>query len=220
MLLERRIETGNKTNYLSTDLDYNNIADEKLAALYVNGRDEAAFNELVNRFGDKIYRLAMRITKSPESAEEVLQRVFVKLVGKLRLFRGDSKLSTWIYTVSSNEAFRYLRERNGSREYSLDELSDKQSDEHKGWLQPRDTNPDPESNAINTEVSEILDKAVNELQEEYRTVFQLRDVEGLSNCEVAEILGLSIPAVKSRILRARTQLKDKLSKQISKDIIS
>ncbi|NIX15949.1 MAG: sigma-70 family RNA polymerase sigma factor [Candidatus Dadabacteria bacterium] len=219
MLLERAIETGNKTNYLSTNLDYSNIADEKLAALYVDRNDDNAFNELVNRFGDKIYRLAMRITKSPESAEEVLQRVFVKLVEKLSLFRGDSKLSTWIYTVSSNEAFRYLRERNGSREYSLDELSDKNSDNTSGWLQPMDTNPDPENNAINSELLEILDKAINELQEEYRIVFQLRDVEGLSNIEVSEILGLSLPAVKSRILRARTQLKEKLSRRIKQDMV-
>ncbi|NIP38844.1 MAG: sigma-70 family RNA polymerase sigma factor [Candidatus Dadabacteria bacterium] len=227
MIRQTGLGVSNPLNFINSnsaldikEQDYKDIEDEKLAALYVNGKDDAAFSELVNRYGDKVYRLAMRITKSPESAEEVLQRVFVKLVEKLGMFRGDSKLSTWIYSVSTNEAFRYLREKNSSREYSLDELSDKESDMSSGWFQPRDNNPDPENNAINSELSEILDKAINQLPKEYRTVFQLRDVEGLSNIEVAKILGLSLPAVKSRILRARTQLKNKLSKRLKQDMMS
>ena len=159
--------------------EYKNISDEQLASLYVNERDDYAFNELVNRYGDKIYRLAMRITRSSQSAEEVLQRVFVILVEKLALFRGDSRLSTWIYSVSSNECFRYLREKNGSREYSLDELSDNQSGEDISRFQPESLNPDPEDRAINTELTDLLDNAINELPGKYRTVFQLRDVEEL-----------------------------------------
>ena len=77
-----------------------------MLSLYVNNRDDYAFNELVSRYGDKIFRLAMRITKSPQIAEEVLQSVFVKLVEKLGMFRGESKLSTWIFSITTNECFK------------------------------------------------------------------------------------------------------------------
>ena len=224
MIRQTTLETKNPLNYLNSDLnltkkepEYQNIADEKLAALYVNDKDDGAFTELVNRYGDKIFRLAMRITKSPQAAEEVLQSVFVKLVEKLATFRQESKLSTWIYTISTKECFRYLRRRNNSKETSLEELSEREDGTSSVGLQIKSDDYDPENSAINLEISELLDKAVNELEHEYRTVFQLRDVEGLSNSEVAEVLGLSVPAVKSRILRARTQLKNKLSKSFSKN---
>ena len=93
-------------------------------------------------------------------------------------------------------------------------MTDIKSNDGKIWFQLENPESNPEDNAINTELSQLLDKAINELAEEYRTVFQLRDVEGLSNNEVAEILELSLPAVKSRILRARTQLKNKLSRYL------
>ena len=195
------------------ELEYKDIPDEKLASLYVNNKDDYAFNELVSRYGDKIFRLAMRITKSPQIAEEVLQNVFVKLVEKLGMFRGESKLSTWIYTISTNECFRYIRTRNNRnlKDISVDEYNDKNKGMSSDVLQIKDDDYNPEDKAINMERVKMLDKAVNELAEDYRTVFQLRDIEGLTNKEVAEVLGLSLSAVKSRILRARTQIKNKLS---------
>jgi len=195
------------------ELEYIDIPDEKLASLYVNNKDDYAFNELVSRYGDKIFRLAMRITKSPQIAEEVLQSVFVKLVEKLGMFRGESKLSTWIFSITTNECFRYIRNRNKNnlREISVDEYNDKDSRISSEGLPIKDEDSNPEDTAINLEQREILDRAIDELSEEYRVVFQLRDIEGLSNNETAEVLGLSLSAVKSRILRARTQIKNKLS---------
>ncbi|TDI95317.1 MAG: sigma-70 family RNA polymerase sigma factor [Deltaproteobacteria bacterium] len=198
----------------STKLNYKELNDEKLASLYVNDRDDDAYNEIVNRYGEKIFRLAMRITKNPESAEEVLQNVFVKLIEKLGTFREESKLATWIYTVSSNEAFMFLRSKNKSsfKEISVEEFNNKDNGSAYEGLQIKYDGFGPDDSAINAQQQEILERAISELHEEYRIVFQLRDVEGLSNQQAADVLGLSLPAVKSRILRARNQLKKKLAR--------
>ena len=198
----------------STKLNYKELNDEKLASLYVNDRDDDAYNEIVNRYGEKIFRLAMRITKNPESAEEVLQNVFVKLIEKLGTFREESKLATWIYTVSSNEAFMFLRSKNKSsfKEISVEEFNSKDNGSAYESLQIKYDGFGPDDSAINAQQQEILERAISELHEEYRIVFQLRDVEGLSNQQAADVLGLSLPAVKSRILRARNQLKKKLAR--------
>lgn len=198
----------------STKLNYKELNDEKLASLYVNDRDDDAYNEIVNRYGEKIFRLAMRITKNPESAEEVLQNVFVKLIEKLGTFREESKLATWIYTVSSNEAFMFLRSKNKSsfKEISVEEFNSKDNGSAYEGLQIKYDGFGPDDSAINAQQQEILERAISELHEEYRIVFQLRDVEGLSNQQAADVLGLSLPAVKSRILRARNQLKKKLAR--------
>ncbi|NIP37999.1 MAG: sigma-70 family RNA polymerase sigma factor [Candidatus Dadabacteria bacterium] len=199
--------------FTEAELNYNELKDEQLASLYVNNKDDGAYNEIVNRYGEKIFRLAMRITKNPESAEEVLQNVFVKLIEKLGTFREESKLATWIYTVSSNEAFMYLRgkNKNSSKEISVEEFNNNENGSSYEGLQIKYDGFGPDDSAINVEQSEILDKAIGELPEEYRVVFQLRDVEGLSNQQAADVLGLSLPAIKSRILRARNQLKKKLA---------
>lgn len=198
----------------STKLNYKELNDEKLASLYVNDRDDDAYNEIVNRYGEKIFRLAMRITKNPESAEEVLQNVFVKLIEKLGTFREESKLATWIYTVSSNEAFMFLRSKNKSsfKEISVEEFNNKDNGSAYEGLQIKYDGFGPDDSAINAQQQEILERAISELHEEYRIIFQLRDVEGLSNQQAADVLGLSLPAVKSRILRARNQLKKKLAR--------
>ena len=221
MISQTSLEISNPLNTLYPnfnlnlkELEYKNMQDEELASLYVNDRDNYAFNELVSRFGDKIYRLAMRITKSPDSAEEVLQNVFINLIQKLGTFRGESKLSTWIYTITTNECFRYISNRNkyNFKEISVEEFKEKDKDLSSEGLTINDEVNNPENSAINLERINILENAVNQVPEEYRVVFQLRDIEGLSNKEVAEVLGLSLPAVKSRILRARVQIKDKISK--------
>lgn len=203
-----------KIDSYSTKLNYKELNDEKLASLYVNDRDDDAYNEIVNRYGEKIFRLAMRITKNPESAEEVLQNVFVKLIEKLGTFREESKLATWIYTVSSNEAFMFLRSKNKSsfKEISVEEFNNKDNGSAYEGLQIKYDGFGPDDSAINAQQQEILERAISELHEEYRIVFQLRDVEGLSNQQAADVLGLSLPAVKSRILRARNQLKKKLAR--------
>lgn len=212
--LNSRIDYNNNNHqsYSSTPVNYGEIGDELLASLFVNNHDDNAFSEIVDRYGDKIFRLALRITRSEESAEEILQNVFIKLIEKLETFREESKLSTWIYSVSSNESFLYLRNRykNRSRQVSIEELSNNEQNDNNRSYEISDQYYSPDENLISSQHRNILDKAINELPEEYRVVFQLRDIEGLSNNEVADILGLSLPAVKSRILRARNQLRKKL----------
>jgi RNA polymerase sigma-70 factor (ECF subfamily) len=221
MLRESSLELTNPLHSLSINynkntehLRYKKMSDEKLASLYVSNRDDSAFNELVSRYGDKIFRLAMRISRSPEIAEEVLQIVFIKLIQKLGDFRGQSKLSTWIYSISANECFNHIKRINKSnfKQLSIENYNNTDKDFNNEGLQIKDDDNNPEDIAVNTEHLEILESAINELHEDYRVVYQLRDIEGLSNKQAAQALGLSVSAVKSRIMRARTQLKNKLSK--------
>lgn len=188
------------------------LSDEELVRSFVETQDEEIFNELVNRYGDKIYRIALRITRNHSNAEEVLQKVFITLIKKLYTFRRESKFSTWIYGVTVNTSYEHLRiEKRYKNDMSLEDYISFVED---GALKEAQTNdwPDrPDEVLFSKEVIEIVERAVNELPMHYGTVFHLRDVEGLSNVEVAKILRLSLPNVKSRIHRARLFLKNKLS---------
>lgn len=189
------------------------IADEKLIELFTITNDEKAFEEIVNRYGDKIYGLAFRITRDHHRAEEVLQEVFLTLVKKVDTFRGESKFSSWLYRVTMNASYMYLR---ADKKYESDmSLEDYAPYDENGLLVykmiSRDWTDRPDEALFNKETMEKIEAAVGELPESYMVVFHLRDIEGLSNEEIAEILGLSIPAVKSRLHRARLFLRDKLS---------
>jgi len=172
--------------------------------------DSAAFNELVRRYEGKIFRLAMHVTQNREDAEDVLQETFLKAYEHLDQFKGDSKFYTWIVRIAVNQALMKLRRRKTDKSVSLDETIDTGEDtvtrEVAAW------DEDPEQRFSREELGGILDSAVQSLEPLYRSVFVLRDVEELSTEETAEVLGLSIPAVKSRLLRARLQLREKLTR--------
>jgi len=172
--------------------------------------DQTAFASLVNRYEGKIFRLAMNITQNREDAEDVLQESFLKAYEHLDQFQGNSKFYTWIVRIAVNQALMKLRKRKSDRSVSLDEQIDTGEDtvvrEIAAW------DPDPEQQLNQGELQTILAEAVDSLAPIYRTVFTLRDVDGLSTEETAEALDLSIPAVKSRLLRARLQLRDRLTK--------
>ena len=192
--------------------NYENLDDEELINLFVSSDDEKSFDELVNRYANLIFRIARRITGNECAAEDVLQNVFLILVTKLSTFQGKSKLSTWIYTIATNESLLSKRKNisRGNTEISTELNSPETEFRGKLCFDPEALLPDDIVQA--GEFNVLLENAVNELDEIYRVVFQLRDIEGLGNAEVAEILGLSIPAVKSRNLRARSQLRDRLKK--------
>ncbi len=194
---------------------HKNLGDENLARLFVNYNDDEAFNELVNRYAGMIYRLALRITKDTYSAEDVLQNVFLILIEKLQNFKGESKLSTWIYTITSNESLLTLRKNvfRSSKETSYDKHREELSNYDSGLYDSG--GPLPDKLVMNMEVNTILERVINELPDDYRIAFQLRDIEGLSNREAADILGISVPAIKSRILRARNELRRKLIPYLS-----
>lgn len=197
--------------------EINSLFDEELVGMFVNGRDEDAFNELVNRYSDKVYRLAYRITNNQNDAEEVLQEVFLILIEKLSTFRKESRFSTWLYRVASNASFMYLRNQKRSREKetSLDDYKPYNDYGVLEGVEERDWSGRPDSQLLSAEGTQLIEKAISELPEEYRVVFHMKDVERLTSKEIAEALGLSIPAVKSRVLRSRLFLRDKLSEYYS-----
>ena len=158
----------------------------------------------MRRYEGKIFRLAQHVTQNREDAEDVLQETFMKAYEHLDQFQGNSKFYTWIVRIAVNQALMKLRRRKTDKSVSLDEAIDTGEDtvvrEIAAW------DEDPEERYTREELGTILDTAVQSLDPPYRSVFMLRDVDELSTEETAETLGLSVPAVKSRLLRARLQL--------------
>jgi RNA polymerase sigma-70 factor, ECF subfamily len=184
--------------------------DESTLVAQAREGDARAFGELVRRYEGKIFRLAQHITQNREDAEDVLQETFLKAYEHLDQFKGDSKFYTWIVRIAVNQALMKLRRRKTDKSVSLDETIDTGEDtitrEIAAW------DEDPEQRFSREELGEILDTAVDSLEPPYRSVFVLRDIEELSTEETAEALNLSVPAVKSRLLRARLQLREKLTR--------
>ena len=196
----------------NSSYDYKKASDEKLVKLILEYSDELALNEIVMRYEDKIYRLALRIARNPSYAEEVLQEVFLTLLKKLDSFREESKFSTWLFRIATNTTLLHIRnEKKYTNHQSLEDYKPYDENGSLVGVTLKDWSNIPEDLLIAKEGMEILENAVNELPEKYKIVFHLRDAEGLTNEEVGNILGLSVPAVKSRVLRARLFLRDKLS---------
>jgi len=188
-------------------------ADED-AALVERSRqgDRTAFNELVNRNAQKVFRMARHMTRNDQDAEDVLQEAFLKAFSRLDQFQGDAKFSTWLTRIAVNESLMRLRKGRNSKTVSLDE--ELEVGDSAIPREVADDGEDPEQTYGRTEMREILEGAIDSLAEGYRTVFVLRDVEGFSTEETAEMLDLSVSAVKSRLLRARLQLRDKLRRRL------
>jgi RNA polymerase sigma-70 factor (ECF subfamily) len=184
--------------------------DESVLVAQAREGDTNAFGSLVRRYEGKIFRLAQHVTQNREDAEDVLQETFMKAYEHLDQFKGDSKFYTWIVRIAVNQALMKLRRRRTDKSVSLDETIDTGEDtvvrEIAAWGE------DPEQRFSREELGEILDGAIQNLDPLYRSVFVLRDIEELSTEETAEALGLSVPAVKSRLLRARLQLREKLTR--------
>jgi len=176
--------------------------------------DAQAFTDLVNQYERKIYRLAKHITQNDEDAEDVLQDTFLKAYEHLDTFQGNSKFYTWIVRIAVNESLMRLRKRKGDRTVPLDEPVDTGEEMVAREIAVWEDNP--EQRYSREEMQTILDEAVQSLKPDFRTVFILRDIEELSTEETAETLGISIPAVKSRLLRARLALREKLTRQFKR----
>jgi len=182
------------------------------AAIVAQARlgNTVAFNELLRRYERKIFRLALHITQNREDAEDVLQEAFLKAFEHLDQFQGQSKFYTWIVRIAVNQALMKLRKRKADRSVSLDDTIDTGEDNISREIAAWDENP--EQKYSREELQRILTSAIDSLAPIYRAVFVLRDIDGLSTEEAAEALELSIPAVKSRLLRARLQLREKLTR--------
>ena len=168
----------------------------------------------MKQYQRKIYRLAKNITQNDEDAEDVLQETFLKAYEHLDGFQGNSRFYTWIVRIGVNEALMKLRKRKGDRFVSLDEPVDTGEEEVKREIAVWEDNP--EQRYSQEELQKILDEAVDSLKPDFRTVFVLRDIEELSTEETAETMGISVPAVKSRLLRARLALREKLTRQFKR----
>lgn len=167
-----------------------------------------SFEELISRYETKVHNLAMRLTRNSEDAEEVLQDVFHTVYRKIDGFEGKAKFSSWLYRITVNAAFMKLRKRRQDHTVSFDDMLPHL--QNKAITNDTAFGARGDSLAIDNEIREQLESAISKLPEDYRAVFVLRDIDGLSNKEVGEILGLSIPAVKSRLHRSRLMLRKRL----------
>jgi RNA polymerase sigma-70 factor (ECF subfamily) len=186
------------------------VSDELSLVQAAKNGDLEAFSELVRRYDRNVFRIAQHITHNEEDAQDVVQDAFLKAYQNLDQFQGNSKFYTWLVRIAVNEALMRLRKRRNDRTVSLDE--DVETEEGTMPREVADWSPNPEQIYGQSELGEILRKTIQGLPPGFRTVFVLRDIEGLSTEETAEMLGLSVPAVKSRLLRARLQLRERLTK--------
>jgi RNA polymerase sigma-70 factor, ECF subfamily len=184
--------------------------DEHLLVAAAKKGDTAAFEELVNRYESKIFRLTMNITGNREDAEDAMQDAFLKAYAHLEGFQGDSRFYTWLVRIAANEALMRLRKRRPGQ-FSLDEAIEGEDAD----FMPReleDWRPSPEREYAQSEMHGILAGVIEKLEPEYRVVLVLRDLEELSTQETADVLGISVTAVKSRLLRARLKLRERLNR--------
>jgi RNA polymerase sigma-70 factor, ECF subfamily len=188
--------------------------DEHLLVAAAKAGDAAAFEELVNRYERKIFRLTMNITRNREDAEDSMQDAFMKAYSHLGSFQEDSRFYTWLVRIAANEALMRLRKRRPNQ-FSLDEPIEGDDDVIPQEIE--DWGPSPEQRYAQTEMREILNGVIDQLPPDFRVTFVLRDVEGLSTEETAEALGISEAAVKSRLLRARLKLRQKLDRVFRQD---
>ena len=188
--------------------------DEHLLVAAAKRGDVHAFEELVNRYEAKIFRLTMNITRNREDAEDAMQDAFLKSYAHLKDFQEDSRFYTWLVRIAANEALMRLRKRRPNQ-FSLDEPIESEDDFVPQQIE--DWGPSPEQRFAQTEMRDILRGVIEELPPDFRVVFVLRDVEGLSTEETAETVGISEAAVKSRLLRARLKLRQKLDRHFRQD---
>ncbi len=184
--------------------------DESALVAEAKAGSYTAFDELVNRYEKKIYRLGLNITGSPEDAEDVLQETFLKAFEHLADFREDSRFYTWLVRIGVNQGLMKLRKRRSDKTVPMGEVEGED-----GEVVQRDFadwKPNPEQLLARSELETILRNAAETLPPAFRSVFFLRDVDGLSTEETAQLLNLSPGAVKARLFRARLRLRDELSK--------
>jgi len=201
----------------SAQLAATTVASDDLDLVHAskNG-DVAAFEQLVKRYDRKLFRIAQHITHNREDSEDAVQEAFLKAFQHLGEFREDSKFSTWLISITLNQALMKLRKlRRAAKEVSLEE--NYQAGEEALPIEVADWAPDPEQLYRASELRGILIKTLSELRPGLRAVFVLRDIEGLSTAQTAEVLNLSQVAVKARLWRGRLQLRELLNTYFRKE---
>lgn len=185
----------------------------------LRARDTSALETLMDRHTGRLYRLAYGITRNDADAEEVVQDVFLTLFRKIDGFEGRAALGSWLYRVTANAALIKRRGKRAELEVSLEEqLPTYRADGHREGDRSfvlADWSETPEETLLSGEARKTLERALDRLPHHYRAVMVLRDVEGLENDQVAEILGESVPTVKSRLHRARMALREELTRALA-----
>lgn len=200
----------NTTNPIAVELA---MKDEHLIAQAAGG-DFAAFQELVSRFQSRVFGVALRIVGQRQDAEDATQQTFLSLIEHVDSFRGESSVATWILRIATNHALKLLRKRRGLPSVPLNGTTD--DDSYSSLPHPdfiARWSATPETLAQQAEVREQIESALNALDDKYRVVFVLRDIEGLSVRETAETLDLTEGTVKVRLLRARLMLRERLTRE-------
>jgi RNA polymerase sigma-70 factor, ECF subfamily len=172
--------------------------------------DSAAFRELVSRYENRVYRLALKMVHDPQDAEDALQDTFLSTYRHLDSFRGDSSFSTWIYRIAANACLMKIRKRKPMA--SLDEPVTAGETESRPTL--IDWSATPEEMLLSGETRMQMDQALAALPETLRAVFVLRDIEGLSSEETSQVLDISVPNVKTRLHRARLAVREHLAEYL------
>ncbi len=174
--------------------------------------DPGATDQLVERYGDRVYRLAFRITGLREDAEEVAQDARWTAARRIDTFRGASAFGSWMYRITANAAYQKLRaRRRRGPEIALDEALPPLDAEGRTLTPIEDWSSRVGEHAVQEEMRQVLTDAIDALPPDYRTVLVLHDAEGVSNPDIAAALGLSLPAVTSRVHRSRLLVRQRLA---------
>jgi RNA polymerase sigma-70 factor (ECF subfamily) len=185
------------------------LSDAALVISIKNG-DEQALEEVVKRYSNKVYNLAYHLTRDTSAAEEIMQDVFLTVISKIHTLENEAYFSTWLYRVTTNTAFGFLRK----EKKFFDQTSVEDIDQEKSSIYDWSTLPD--DILLSEESSAVLRNSIDSLPESMRTVVIMKDVDGFKNEEIAQSLGLSVPAVKSRLHRGRLILRETLSDYFKK----
>jgi len=188
------------------------MSEQQLVERAKNG-DTKAFEELMKRTQTNIYNLGLRLLGNKEDAADIMQETYINAYENLNKFEGKSSFSTWLYRIATNNALMKLRKEK-NKKISIDEIKKIGDKTYKRDIS--DWSENPSSYFKSNELKEVLQQAINSLPPKYKSVFILHDIEGIPISEVASILSLSIPAVKTRVHRSRMFLREKISEYIKK----
>jgi RNA polymerase sigma-70 factor (ECF subfamily) len=186
-------------------------ADAELVEALRREEPDAA-DRLVERYGDRVYRLAMRITGLKEDAEEAAQDALWTAARKVHMFKGESAFGSWIYRITANAAYQKLRtRRQKAPEIAMEDVLPSLDGDGRHFEPMDDWSNRVDEQALQGELRRVLQQAIDGLPADYRTALVLHDVEGLSNPDIAEALNISLPAVKSRVHRSRLFVRKQLA---------
>jgi len=186
------------------------MEESKLVELAKSG-DRQALAQLVKNNEQTVYNFSFKICRDRDKAEHIMQETFFSMIKSLHQFDGNSKISTWLYRIVSNHCLMLARKDKSRTFVSIDNDDELYEDKYTA-----DWSNIPNQDIENTELKKILDESIDKLSPEYRIVFLLRDVEGLSTEETSQLTELSVPAVKSRLHRARAFLRKELNEAFSR----